>query len=88
MGCHLKRHALQNLNKNISVTYTSVRNSIQAVRLLQSGKIDVSSLVSHETPLSGFRQGIELIAQGKEGVLKVLIRPDMEPGAPSRRNQS
>ncbi len=59
-------------------SYTSVRNSIQAVRLLQTGKIDVSSLVSHELPLSGFRQGIELIEQGKQGVLKVLIRPDME----------
>jgi 2-desacetyl-2-hydroxyethyl bacteriochlorophyllide A dehydrogenase len=62
-------------------SYTSVRNSIQAVRLLESGKIDVSSLVSHELPLSGFRKGIELIEQGKEGVLKVLIRPDMEPHA-------
>jgi threonine dehydrogenase-like Zn-dependent dehydrogenase len=60
----LKRYALQKLKKNIRVTYTSVRNSIQAVRLLQTGKIDVSSLVSHEMPLSGFRQGIELIAQG------------------------
>jgi len=69
-------------------SYTSVRNSIQAVRLLQSGKIDVSSLVSHEMPLSGFRQGIELIEQGKEGVLKVLMRPDMEPGEPVRRNQA
>jgi D-arabinitol dehydrogenase (NADP+) len=59
-------------------SYTSVRNSIQAVRLLSDGKIDVLSLVSHELPLSGFRQGIELIEQGKEGVLKVLIRPDME----------
>jgi len=53
-----------------------VRNSIQAVRLLGSGKIDVSSLVSHELPLTGFRRGIELIEQGKDGVLKVLIRPD------------
>ena len=69
-------------------SYTSVRNSIQAVRLLESGRIDVSSLVSHEMPLTGFRQGIELIEQGKEGVLKVLMRPDMELGAPVRRNQA
>ncbi len=58
-------------------SYTSVRNSIQAVRLLETGKIDVSSLVSHELPLSGFRRGIELIEEGKEAVLKVLIRPDL-----------
>ena len=58
-------------------SYTSVRNSIQAIRLLQSGRIDVSSLVSHELPLSDFRRGIELIEEGKEGVLKVIIRPDI-----------
>ena len=57
-------------------SYTSVRNSIQAVRLLESGKIDVSSLVSHELPLADFRRGIQLIEEGAEGVLKVLVRPD------------
>jgi threonine dehydrogenase-like Zn-dependent dehydrogenase len=55
-----------------------VRNSIQAVRLLETGKIDVSPLVSHELPLSGFRRGIELIEEGKEGALKVIMRPDRE----------
>jgi len=64
-------------------SYTSVRNSIQAVRLLASGKIDVSSLVSHEVPLSGFRRGIELIEQGKEGALKVLIRPELGDDEPA-----
>jgi D-arabinitol dehydrogenase (NADP+) len=57
-------------------SYTSVRNSIQAVRLLQAGKIDVSSLVSHELPLSELGRGISLIEAGTEGVLKVMIRPD------------
>jgi 2-desacetyl-2-hydroxyethyl bacteriochlorophyllide A dehydrogenase len=61
-------------------SYTSVRNSIQAVRLLESGRIDVSSLVSHELPLREFRHGIELIEEGKEGALKVLMRPDLETG--------
>ncbi|HEY9595821.1 MAG TPA: zinc-dependent alcohol dehydrogenase family protein [Spirochaetia bacterium] len=58
-------------------SYTSVRNSIQAVRLLQGGKIDVAPLVSHQLPLSDFQKGIEMIEQGREGVLKVLIRPDL-----------
>jgi 2-desacetyl-2-hydroxyethyl bacteriochlorophyllide A dehydrogenase len=58
-------------------SYTSVRNSIQAVRLLETGKIDVSTLVSHELPLADFRRGIGLIEEGAEGVLKVLIRPDL-----------
>ncbi|MDR2369915.1 MAG: zinc-dependent alcohol dehydrogenase family protein [Treponema sp.] len=57
-------------------TYTSVRNSIQAVRLLESGKIDVSALVSHQLPLNEFERGIELIEHGLEGVLKVVILPE------------
>jgi 2-desacetyl-2-hydroxyethyl bacteriochlorophyllide A dehydrogenase len=57
-------------------SYTSVRNSIQAVRLLESGKIDVSALVSHQLPLNEFERGIELIEQGLEGVLKVVILPE------------
>jgi 2-desacetyl-2-hydroxyethyl bacteriochlorophyllide A dehydrogenase len=59
-------------------SYTSVRNSIQAVRLLESGKIDVSNLVSHELPLEDFARGVELIEQGLEGVLKVIIRPEQK----------
>jgi 2-desacetyl-2-hydroxyethyl bacteriochlorophyllide A dehydrogenase len=57
-------------------SYTSVRNSIQAVRLLESGKIDVSKLVSHQLPLEDFVKGVETIEQGTEGVLKVVILPN------------
>jgi 2-desacetyl-2-hydroxyethyl bacteriochlorophyllide A dehydrogenase len=57
-------------------SYTSVRNSIQAVRLLESGKIDVSPLVSHRLPLEEFERGIELIEKGLEDVLKVMIIPE------------
>ncbi len=58
-------------------SYTSVRNSIQAVRLLETRKIDVSALVSHQLPLSDLGRGISLIEAGTEGVLKVMIRPDL-----------
>ncbi len=60
----------------IHSSYTSVRNSIQAVRLLASGRIEVSSLVSHQLPLSRFREGIALIQDSAEGVRKVIMRPD------------
>ncbi|MDR2631864.1 MAG: zinc-dependent alcohol dehydrogenase family protein [Spirochaetaceae bacterium] len=60
----------------ILTSYTSVRNSIQAVRLLESGRIDVSALVSHQLPLEEFSKGIEIIEQGIEGVLKVVILPN------------
>lgn len=56
-------------------SYTSVRNSIQAVRLLSTKRIDVSPLVSHVLPLEEFGRGIELIEKGQEGALKVLIAP-------------
>ncbi|MCK9547080.1 MAG: alcohol dehydrogenase catalytic domain-containing protein [Sphaerochaeta sp.] len=56
-------------------SYTSVRNSIQAVRLLQSKRIDVERLVSHVLPLGEFERGVALLETGSEGVLKVLINP-------------
>ncbi|MGO8695407.1 MAG: zinc-dependent alcohol dehydrogenase family protein [Rectinemataceae bacterium] len=56
-------------------SYTSVRNSIQAIRLLGSGRIDVSRLVSHELPLEQFAQGVETIERGEPGVMKILMVP-------------
>ena len=58
-------------------SFTSVRNSIQAVRLLTSGRIDVSELVSHELPLADFGKGIGIIDKGTEGALKILIKPEL-----------
>lgn len=57
-------------------SYTSVRNSYQALDLLRSGRICVDGLVSHRLPLEGFRHGIEVIEQGLEGVRKVHILPN------------
>jgi len=56
-------------------SFTSVRNSYQAVALLQSGRVDVSGLISHQLPLDEFERGVGLIEQGLEGVKKVLILP-------------
>jgi 2-desacetyl-2-hydroxyethyl bacteriochlorophyllide A dehydrogenase len=56
-------------------SYTSVRNSLQAVELLEKGKIDVAPLVSHQLPLEDFARGVEIIEKGAEGVLKVVILP-------------
>ena len=58
-------------------SYTSVRNSIQAVELLANGKIDVAPLVSHQLALEAFAKGVETIEQGLEGVLKVVILPEL-----------
>jgi 2-desacetyl-2-hydroxyethyl bacteriochlorophyllide A dehydrogenase len=56
-------------------SFTSLRNSYQAVALLRSGQVDVSDLVSHRLSLGEFERGVELIEQGLEGVRKVLILP-------------
>jgi 2-desacetyl-2-hydroxyethyl bacteriochlorophyllide A dehydrogenase len=58
-------------------SYTSVRNSMQAVELLKNGKIDVAPLVSHQLPLEEFAKGVEIIEKGLEGVLKVVILPEL-----------
>jgi 2-desacetyl-2-hydroxyethyl bacteriochlorophyllide A dehydrogenase len=60
----------------VLTSYTSVRNSIQAVRLLESGKVDVSSLISHQLPLADFVKGVETVEKGIEGVLKIVILPE------------
>jgi len=57
-------------------SFTSLRNSLQAVELLRSGRIDVSKLVSHRLPLEAFQHGIELIEGGREGVMKVMVIPN------------
>ncbi|MDR2485021.1 MAG: zinc-dependent alcohol dehydrogenase family protein [Treponema sp.] len=57
-------------------SYTSVRNSIQAVRLLEKGKIDVTPLISHQLSLEEFTKGVETIEKGIEGVLKAVILPE------------
>ena len=56
-------------------SFTSVRNSTQATALLETGRIDVSKLVSHQLPLEDFARGIDILEKGSEGVLKVLIKP-------------
>jgi len=57
-------------------SYTSVRNSFQAVELLRTGKIDVGPLLSHQLALEEFPRGLDLIESRAEGVRKVMIRPN------------
>jgi threonine dehydrogenase-like Zn-dependent dehydrogenase len=83
-GARLSLDAFAIFRKGLTLmsSYTSVRNSIQAVRMLRSGKIDVSALVSHELPLERFAEGVEMIEKGTAGVLKVLMAPGARASAP------
>jgi threonine dehydrogenase-like Zn-dependent dehydrogenase len=60
----------------ILTSFTSVRNSIQAIELLKNRRINVKQLVSHRLPLAEFEQGVKLIKNKQENVKKVLITPN------------
>jgi 2-desacetyl-2-hydroxyethyl bacteriochlorophyllide A dehydrogenase len=57
-------------------SFTSLRNSYQALDLLASGRISVDALISHRLPLEEFQRGIEIIEGGRENVRKVMILPN------------
>ena len=63
--------------KGLSVigSYTSLRNSHQAVRLLESGIVPVEDLVSHRVPLADVEAGIGLLTTGADDVMKVMVIP-------------
>jgi D-arabinitol dehydrogenase (NADP+) len=57
-------------------SFTSLRNSYQALALLKSQRISVEKLISHRLPLEQLQQGIELIERGSEPVYKVMVLPN------------
>jgi D-arabinitol dehydrogenase (NADP+) len=79
-GKKMEIEAFQVFRKGLTLlsSFTSVRNSYQAVTLLQSGQINPAPLISHRFSLEQFERGIELIEQGKDRVMKVLILPNGE----------
>lgn len=58
-------------------SYTSVRNSYQAIDLLKSGELHVKDLISHRLQLEEFQRGIDIIENVAENVKKVMILPNM-----------
>ena len=76
-GKNIQVEAFKIFKKGLTIlsSFTSVRNSFQAIELLESKQIDVSNLISHVFPLSEFGKGVEIIENGLENVKKVLIQP-------------
>lgn len=64
--------------KGLSIhgSYTSKRNSYQALELLATGRVQVEDLISHRLPLDRFEGGVSLIESGAESVMKVMMIPD------------
>jgi D-arabinitol dehydrogenase (NADP+) len=56
-------------------TYTSLRNSWQALYLLQEGRIKVKELISHRLPLDEFEKGLKILETHSEPAMKILIMP-------------
>ncbi len=58
-------------------SFTSVRNSYQAVGLLQSGQIQVEPLISHRLPLDELPSAFKMIESRDPAVKKVIIQPNI-----------
>jgi L-iditol 2-dehydrogenase len=47
----------------------------QALKLIASGKVKVKHLITHVLPLDDITKGFELLAEKKENVIKVVLKP-------------
>jgi 2-desacetyl-2-hydroxyethyl bacteriochlorophyllide A dehydrogenase len=56
-------------------SYTSLRNSKQAIDLISAGRIVVKDLISHRLPLNRLESGLHLLIDKKEPSMKVMILP-------------
>ena len=77
-GAQMTLEPFKVFRKGLSIfgSFTSRRNSYQAVDLLRSGRIRVDDLVSHRLPLAEFERGCGLIEAGSDNVRKVMIMPN------------
>jgi len=77
-GRNIEMEGFKIFQKGLTVlsSFTSVRNSFQAVDLLQSGQIRVDSLISHRLPLEEMPQALALIESRDPAVKKVIVQPN------------
>lgn len=78
MGKHIELDSFQLFQKGLCIcsSFTSVRNSYQAIALLQSGRVKAVDLVSHTLPLESFAEGIELVMSKNIFSMKIIIEPN------------
>ena len=77
-GKQLEVEGFKIFQKGLTVmsSFTSVRNSFQAVDLLKSGQVRVDSLISHHLPLDEMPRALELIESRDPAVRKVIVQPN------------
>ena len=61
---------------SIVASYTSRRNSLQALALIASGRVRVDDLISHRLALEELEKGIRLIEDRGAGAMKVMVFPN------------
>ena len=47
----------------------------QALRIVESGKLDVRPLVTHTLPLQEFERALDLLSNRPEPVVKIMLTP-------------
>lgn len=77
-GKNLEIEAFKIFQKGLTLlsSFTSVRNSFQAVNLLQTGQIKVEPLISHRLPLKEMPEAIDLIERHDPKVKKIIMLPN------------
>ena len=77
-GKTMEVEAFKIFQKGLTIlsSFTSVRNSYQAVDLLRTSQIDVKPLISHRLSLGEMPAAIDLIERHDPGVMKVIILPN------------
>jgi 2-desacetyl-2-hydroxyethyl bacteriochlorophyllide A dehydrogenase len=77
-GKNLEVEAFKIFQKGLTLlsSYTSVRNSFQAVNLLQTHQVSVEPLISHRLPLKEISKAFEMIESHDPKVKKVMILPN------------
>jgi D-arabinitol dehydrogenase (NADP+) len=77
-GKNMEVEAFKIFQKGLTLlsSYTSVRNSFQAVSLLQTGQVQVDPLISHRLPLKELPRALEMIESHDPAVKKVIILPN------------
>jgi D-arabinitol dehydrogenase (NADP+) len=77
-GKKMELEAFKIFQKGLTIlsSFTSVRNSFQAINLLQTGQIQVEPLISHRLPLKELPRAFEMIENHDPTVKKVIMLPN------------
>ena len=77
-GKNIELEAFKIFQKELTIlsSYTSVRNSFQAVHLLQTRQVNIEPLISHRLLLEEIPKAFEMIETHNPMVMKVVILPN------------